>query len=167
MNWFRIILDGIAMSIMFNCAVATFWLFKPHPFVEIFPKEIQEKARPVTKKERRHTIIMCLTVYPTLVIWGVLSAWQADITGFWNLFWTAYIEMMFVSIGDLLFLDWLLLKITGTRLHAEGTEGDPFYEPKNELLKLGIPEHLGLWPILVCPFVGLVSAGLGQLLRMM
>jgi hypothetical protein len=29
---------------------------------------------------------------------------------FWNMFWTAYVEMMFISFGDLFFLDYLLLK---------------------------------------------------------
>lgn len=109
MNWFRIILDGIAMSAAFNCIVAVFWFIMPHSFIKMFPKELQKKARPVTKKERRHTIIMYLTVYPTLLIWGVLSAWEAGINGFWNLFWTTYIEMMFVSIGDLIFLDFGML----------------------------------------------------------
>jgi hypothetical protein len=28
---------------------------------------------------------------------------------FWNMFWTAYVEMMFISLGDLFFLDYHLL----------------------------------------------------------
>jgi hypothetical protein len=95
----------------------------------------------------------------------VLSTWQAGVMGFWNMFWTAYVEMMCVSLGDLFFLDYLLLKKTGTRLHADGVKGDSFYEPKNELLKLGLPEHLILWPVVFCPIVGVICAGLGIFIR--
>jgi hypothetical protein len=165
MNWFRTILDGVAMSAVFNSYVAVFWLLKPHSFIGMFPKELQKKARGRTKEEKRHTLILYCTLYPALIVWMVFSTWQAGVMGFWNMFWTAYVEMMFISLGDLFFLDYLLLKKTGTRLHADGIKGDPFYEPKNELLKLGLPEHLILWPAVFCPVVGAISAGLGILLR--
>jgi hypothetical protein len=150
-NWFRTIFDGVAMSAVFNGVVAVFWLLKPHSFIVMFPKSLQKKARPVTRDERRHTILMYATLYPAVLVWMILSAYQADINGFWPLFWTAYVEMMLISLGDLFFLDYLLLKKTGSRLHADGVKDDPFYEPKNELVKLGLPEHLILWPVLFCP----------------
>jgi len=50
-NWFRTILDGVAMSAVFNSYVAVFWLLKPHSFITMFPKDLQKKARPVTKVE--------------------------------------------------------------------------------------------------------------------
>ena len=165
MNWFRTILDGVAMSAVFNSVVAVFWLLMPHSFIVMFPKSLRKKARPVTKEERRHTLLMYVTLYPALLVWMVLSAWQAGINGFWPLFWTAYVEMMLISLGDLIFLDYLLLKKTGNRLHADGVKDDPFYAPKNELLRLGLPEHLILWPILYCPLVGFIAAGIGMLIR--
>ena len=155
MNWFRTILDGVAMSAVFNGVVAVFWLLKPHSFIVMFPKSLQKKARPVTRNERWHTILMYATLYPAVLVWMILSAYQADINGFWPLFWTAYVEMM----------DYLLLKKTGSRLHADGVKDDPFYEPKNELMKLGLPEHLILWPVLFCPAVGFIAAGIGMLIR--
>ena len=142
MNWFRTILDGVAMSAVFNSYVAVFWLLKPHSFIVMFPKDLQKRARPVTRDERRHTILMYATLYPSILVWMILSAYQADINGFWPMFWTAYVEMMLISLGDLFFLDYLLLKKTGSRLHADGVKDDPFYESKNELMKLGLPEHL-------------------------
>ena len=111
------------------------------------------------------TILMYATLYPAILIWMILSTYQAGIDGFWPMFWTAYIEMMFLSLGDLFFLDYLLLKKTGNRLHADGVKDDPFYASKNELLKLGIPEHLILWPVLYCPIVGFIAAGIGTLIR--
>ena len=113
MNWFRTILDGVAMSVVFNGVVAVFWLLKPHSFIVMFPKSLQKKARPVTRDERRHTILMYATLYPAVLVWMILSAYQADINGFWPLFWTAYVEMILISLGDLIFLDYLLLKKTG------------------------------------------------------
>ena len=165
MNWFRTILDGVAMSAVFNGVVAVFWLLKPHSFIVMFPKSLQKKARPVTRDERRHTILMYTTLYPAVLVWMILSAYQADINGFWPLFWTTYVEMMLISLGDLIFLDYLLLKKTGSRLHADGVKDDPFYEPKNELMKLGLPEHLILCPVLFCPAVGFITAGIGTLIR--
>ena len=66
---------------------------------------------------------------------------------------------------DLVYKCYLLLKKTGSRLHADGVKDDPFYEPKNELVKLGLPEHLILWPVLFCPAVGFIAAGIGTLIR--
>ena len=165
MTWVRTILDGAAMNAVFNSYVAVFWLLKPHSFIVMFPKSLRKKARPITRDERRHTLLMYLTLYPAVIVWMILSAWQAGIDGFWPMFRTAYAEMMLISLGDLFFLDYLLLKKTGDRLHAEGVRNDPFYEPKNELLKLGLPEHLILWPVLYCPVVGFIAAGIGMLLR--
>lgn len=125
MNWVRTILDGLAMSAVFNCYVAVFWLLKPHSFITMFPKRLQKKARPVTRDERRHTLLMYFTLYPSVLAWMILSACQAGIRGFWSLFWTAYVEMMLISLGDLFFLDYLLLRKTGKRLHARGWRTTP------------------------------------------
>ena len=78
MNWFRTILDGVAMSAVFNGVVAVFWLLKPHSFIVMFPKSLQKKARPVTRDERRHTILMYATLYPAVLVWMILSDYQAD-----------------------------------------------------------------------------------------
>ena len=164
MNWFRTILDGVAMSAVFNSVVAVFWLLKPHSFIVMFPKDLQKKARPVTREERRHTLLMYFTLYPSILVWMILSTYQAGITDFWSMFWTAYVEMLLISFGDLFFLDYLLLKKTGSYLHADGVKEDPFYEPKNELMRLGFPEHLILWPVLFCPAVGFIAAGIGRLI---
>ena len=61
MNWFRTILDGLAMSVVFNCCVAVFWILKPHSFIVMFPKSLQKKARPVTKEEDRRNEPVCYT----------------------------------------------------------------------------------------------------------
>ena len=40
-----------------------------------------------------------------------------------------------------------------------------YYSQKNELMKLGLPEHLLLWPAVFCPLVGVLAAGIGTLIR--
>ena len=73
MDWFRTILDGVAMSAVFNSYVAVFWLLKPHSFITMFPKDLQKRVRPVTKEERRHTILMYVTLYPAVPAWMILT----------------------------------------------------------------------------------------------
>ena len=101
MNWFRTILDGVAMSAVFSSYVAVFWLLKPYSFITMFPKDLQKRVRPVTKEERRHTILRYVTLYPAVLAWMILSAYQAGINGFWPMFWTAYVEMMLISLEDI------------------------------------------------------------------
>ena len=38
-------------------------------------------------------------------------------------------------------------------------------ETKNELMRLGFPEHLILWPLLFSPAVGFIAAGIRMLIR--
>jgi len=89
------------MSAVFNGVVAVFWLLKPHSFIVMFPKSLQKKARPVTRDERRHTILMYATLYPAVLVWMILSAYQADINGFWPMFWTA-VGFIAAGIGTLI-----------------------------------------------------------------
>ena len=54
MNWFRTILDGVAMSAVFNSYVAVFWLLKPHSFITMFPKDLQ-KGSDLSQRKRDGT----------------------------------------------------------------------------------------------------------------
>ena len=45
---------------------------------------------------------MYFTLYPAVLVWMILSSYQAGVRGFWPLFWTAYAEMMLISLGDLI-----------------------------------------------------------------
>jgi hypothetical protein len=54
MNWPRIILDGLSMSLLFNAVVGVGFLIFPQAYSTMFPKEIKEAAAPfVDKKEIR------------------------------------------------------------------------------------------------------------------
>ena len=109
MNWARTILDGVSMSLLFNAVVGLGFLLVPQAYSVMFPKEIKEAAAPYVKK--KDVRIMHLIIYPLylfLVVFWAVSAHFAGIDGFWQLFWTGYVEMTFVSISDFLILDcWL------------------------------------------------------------
>ena len=48
MNWTRIVLDGLAMCVVFNVSTALLWMIRPTAFSQMMPKEIR-KAAPIKK----------------------------------------------------------------------------------------------------------------------
>ncbi|MBQ8953861.1 MAG: hypothetical protein IJ048_07065 [Clostridia bacterium] len=163
MNWPRTILDGVAMSLLFNAVVGVGFLLVPQAYSTMFPREIREAAAPyVDKKDVR---IMKLILYPLylllFVYWGV-SARFAGVNGFWNLFWTGYVEMTMVSVSDFLILDcWLPGKV---KHMIRGAERCKAWERWEWLKTLAIPEHALGWTLLACPTAALIVAGVGSLL---
>ena len=154
MNWPRTIMDGIVMALLFNAVVGVGFLLYPQAYTAMLPKEIKEAAAPfIDKKEVRKIKLIIYPLYLLLFIYWGFSAHFAGVTGFWKLFWTGYVEMTIVSIGDFLILDcWLPPK------------AKPYRKVKEWLLKLAIPEHALGWTFLVCPIAGFAVAGLATLL---
>ena len=106
MNLSRTILDGIVLSILFNAVVGLFFFVVPQAYAMMFPKSIKEFAKPyVTRKELRVMHLVLYPLYLLMFLYMAVSAHLAGVSGFWNLFWTGYIEMTFVSISDFVVLD--------------------------------------------------------------
>lgn len=164
MNWTRIILDGISMSLLFNAVVGLGFLLVPQAYSVMFPKEIKEAAAPyVDKKEVRKMHLIVYPLYVFLPVYWAISARLAGTEGFWPMFWTGYTEMIMVSISDFLILDcWLPGKV---RRRIKGAEHCRAWERKEWLIKLAIPEHFLGWPLLICPLEGLIAAGIGMIIR--
>ena len=81
------------------------WTIAPTAFPRMMPKEIRKAAPKLT---RRDLIILAGVLHPMqrlITVYMALSAVNAGVSGFWMLFWTAYIEMLFVNFGDLIGLD--------------------------------------------------------------
>ena len=159
MNWPRIILDGLSMSLLFNAVVGVGFLLWPQAYSTMFPKEIRKAAAPyVDKKDVRKMKLLLYPLYLLLFVYWAISAHFAGITGFWPLFWTGYVEMTLVSISDFLILDcWL----PGNVKHMiRGAEHCKAWERKEWLMKLAIPEHGLGWTFFVCPLTGLIVAGI-------
>lgn len=164
MNWPRIILDGISMSLLFNAVAGVGFLLFPQAYSTMFPKEIKEAAAPyVNRKDVRTVYLILYPLYLFLFIYGGLSACSVGTKGFWPLFWTGYTEMTFVSLSDFLILDvWLPGKV---RHMIKGAEHCKVWERKEWLMKLAIPEHGVVWPLFMCPAAGLIAAGIGMIGR--
>ena len=163
MNWPRIILDGVSMSLLFNAVAGLGFLLVPQAYSTMFPREIKQAAAPfVEKKDVRTMKLILYPLYLVLFVYWAVSAHFAGMTGFWNLFWAGYIEMTMVSLSDFIILDcWLPPK---AKPYIKGAENCKAWEVKEWLLKLAIPEHALGWTFLVCPIAGLIVAGTGLLL---
>lgn len=72
--------------------------------------------------------------------------------------------MFCVDMAD--FFGWNILfrEKMGRKLELLGTEGSELYSLKNWLLKLALPNHFGLWLVIICPLCGLIDAGIVSLL---
>lgn len=164
MNLARTILDGTVMCVVFNAVVGLFFFVMPQAYTVMFPKALKKAASPyLDRRQVRHMYIILLILYLAMFVYMAVSARAAGVTGFWNLFWTGYVEMFFVNVGDFVLLDCLGRIYVKDRALIRGAEGHAGWEWK-EWKKLAIPEHGLMWPIIVCPSVGLIVAGLGALI---
>ncbi len=164
MNWPRTILDGIMLCLVFNLTIAILWMFIPNAFCNMLPAEIR-KASP--KRKKKEVIILAsiiYPIYPLMFAYMIASSRMAGVSGFWNLFWTGYIEMFFVNLGDLIGLDYFFRKISMKKIMIPGTEHCKAWETKTWMKTLGFPEHLIVWPFVFCPLTGLIVAGFSRLI---
>lgn len=161
MDWLRILLDGIAMSLVFNMTVGLFFFLMPHAYAHMLPAEIKKAAEPYTKKELQKLALVVYPLFLCVILWMILSAHSDGIQGFWNLFWTAYAEMLFVNFGDFIILDcWLRAVARDTHL-IPGTEHCEAWNVKI-YMKQAVLEHFLAWPLVLCPLVALVCAWIGN-----
>lgn len=163
MNWSRTILDGIVLCVIFNAVVGLFFFVFPQAYSRMFPKSIKEAAAPyVKKKDVIAVYCILLPLYLLMFLYMAVSAHFAGVGGFSSLFWTGYIEMMFVNFGDFFLLDVLARIYAKDKGLIKGAEHHPGWEWK-EWWRLAVPEHGLMWPIIVCPLAGLIAAGFGAL----
>ena len=163
MNWPRIILDGLSMSLLFNAVAGLGFLLVPQAYSTMFPKEIRQAAALfVEKKDVRTMKLILYPLYLVLFVWWGISSHLAGISGFWNLFWTGYVEMTLVSLTDFLILDcWLPQRI---RHMIKGAEDCKAWGRWEWLKTLAIPEHGLVWTLLICPIAGLAVTGIASIL---
>lgn len=164
MNIARTILDGIVMCAVFNAVVGLFFFVFPQAYSTMFPRGMKKAAKPYVKKDEVIKLYCILIpLYLLMFLYMAASARNAGVSGFKNLFWTGYIEMMFVNAGDFFLLDVLARIYVKDKGMIKGAEHHPDWEWKG-WKKLAVPEHGLAWPLLVCPLAGLIAAGIGALL---
>jgi hypothetical protein len=142
-----------------------FFFVVPQAYAMMFPKSIKESAKPyVTRKELRVMHIVLYPLYLLMFLYMAISAHLAGVSGFWNLFWTGYIEMTFVSISDFVVLDILGRIYVKDKELIKGADKDHPGWKWSEWGKLAVPEHGIFWTFMFCPLTGLIVAGIAALL---
>ena len=161
MNISRTILDGIVMCVVFNAVVGMFFFVFSQAYSTMFPRGMKQAAKPYVRKDEVIKLyIILILLYLLMFLYMALSARFAGVSGFKNLFWTGYIEMMFVNAGDFFLLDVLSRLYVKDKGLIRGAENHPDWNWKG-WKKLAVPEHGLMWPLLVCPLTGLIVAGIG------
>lgn len=61
MIWERVILDGIAVCLVFNVTVALLWMLVPNAFSKMLPPEIREAA---PKRNKKEVVVLAGVLYP-------------------------------------------------------------------------------------------------------
>ena len=128
---------------------------------------IQAAKDPPTGAENRfYWLWICFGKLLPLLLYGAVSTVEGGTTGFWRLALTGYIQWMVVNVCDLLFLDlWLIQRKAKRRFIIPGTEGHPGYGFKAWMKSYALPEHLLQWPLILCPLLAAIQAGLGLVMN--
>ena len=158
--WLHVILYGLAMAVIFALTLCLVSYIDPQAFTKMYPPAIQKIAPPIPPESRKNEIIMLVCLWTFIVFFSITSNYLSGVRGFEQLFLAGYIQFFMVDMGD--FFGWNILfrEKMGEKLHLPGTEGSELYSRKNWLLKMAIPNHFGIWLIVVCPLGGLVNAGI-------
>lgn len=138
MNWLRTILDGVIICIAFNGVVAFVWLLEPIGFSVMLLKGISTPLKKLTKAQIKPIRLMEFILYPILLAYIIISTYEAGVNGFWNLFFTAFIENLFWNFGDFFLLDWLLRAKYTDRLMVPGTEDNGLWKTGPWMKKFGV-----------------------------
>lgn len=166
MDIIRVILDGLAISAIFNGAVATLLLINPRFFLADYPKGIQQMSpTPMTRQEKKVNRYFTLIVMGLCFLYSLVSLLEMKIVGFWSLVQMSYIQWSLLNLGDFLLLDCLLFQGRyKERLVIFGTEGHEDYQFKNWMKHLALREHFFVVPFLLLPMISVFEAFLVGLL---
>ena len=168
MRWSRTMLCGLAMAAYFNLFAAAGALYNPRLMFPCYPADIIRNApEPPTKAENRfYWLWICFGELLPLLIYGAVSMVEGSVLGFWPMALTGYIQWMIINLCDLFFLDMFLIqKKAKRRFIIPGTEGHPGYGFKAWMKSYALPEHLLRWPLILCPLMAAMQAGLGLLMN--
>ncbi|MGI5174382.1 hypothetical protein H0R92_12390 [Treponema sp. OMZ 840] len=167
MDVIQAILDGLAIAAIFNGTAAAFVLINPRFFFDSYPKAIQKAApEQMTKEEKKINKILTVIIVGICFVYSTASLLHTGTVGFWNLFWTGYIQWSLLNLGDFLLLDCLLFQGKyKQKVVIPGTEGHEDYEFKNWMKHLAIAEHFLGFPFLLIPIISAAQALLVGFLR--
>lgn len=97
MNWTRLVLDALLMAAVFNLAAMAAMAYDPRLILPGYPKSIRESAPPTAREKRLYNKGMIFGML-ALTVYSIWSALSVGVAGFWNLFFTFYLEWLIVSL---------------------------------------------------------------------
>lgn len=125
---------------------------------------INTELKDIPKKNLKPIWLMEFILYPILLAYIVLSAYEQGLDAFWPLFWNAFIINLSWNFGDLFLRDWWLRAKYTDRVMNPGTEGNSLCTTNVWMKKFGIFDHWVKGPIL-CALLSAVLSGIGMLIR--
>ena len=160
MDVIQTVLDGIAIAAIFNGAVGALVLINPRFFFDSYPKTIQKVAsEQMTKQEKKVNRILTVVIVGICFAYSMVSILHTGIIGFWNVFWTGYIQWSILNLGDFFLLDCLLFQGKyKNKIVIPGTEGHKDYDFNNWMKRLAVSEHFLVAPFLLIPIVSAIQA---------
>jgi hypothetical protein len=129
----HILIYGSILSVMASAIILISLYLNPRLWLQDYPKEIQQKVSPKTKKEKRQSLYWGIPFLIILFAIPFFSAWtlrneDPSSRSFLSLFLTAFGVGMFFNIVDLLIIDFLVVCLWRPRfLVLHGTEGMKAY----------------------------------------
>lgn len=169
MNISRLIFDGLSTGFIF--AFMVFVMIYHYPRYAIFqmPKSMTKGIEPTTAGEKKKCLILLSILYVFLLLFNgydMAFVYKELDVSFLTLFYHGYLIGMFMNVFDIIFLDMMLIPIMKNTFFELGGNIEKFTN-KNVFIKSTILEHFVSWPIIVCPIVGLITAGICELFMMM
>ena len=164
MNWLRTILDTVIVCIAFNGVVAFIWILEPKGFSVMLPKGINTPKKEIPKKNIKPVRLMEFILYPILLAYVVLSAYEQGLTSFGHLFLNAFIINLGWNFGDFFLLDWWLRAVYTDRVSLPENRNHDMWKTGPWMRKFGIIDHWIKGPVL-CAVLSVVLAGIGLLLK--
>ena len=164
MDWSNILLNGAVMALYFNLFALVVLILNPRYMMSYYPKDILKSAQPQTAKERSvyKKCRSAMLIIP--IFYGAGCNASSGCIGFWQLFFAAYIQWIAVSLSDFIIQDIFLQQKFRRRIILSGTQGHIGYKSGQWLVKLALPRHFIVWPLLTAPSISILQAFISLLL---
>lgn len=164
MNMFVLILNGLAAAFLFNYSAYLLFWHNPRYMLFQLPKFFKQgpHGQQETSKDEKIRFQLYFYIAVLAILLGTIAVCTATYergTSFWTLFLHGYFVCMFANIGDVLFLDIGLMGKSRDRLVSICDVYPENWTLKNILKKHTLLEHGIQFPLIICPFYGLVVAG--------
>ncbi len=161
MNITQAIIDSFIAGFIFTFSVGILMWAKPQGMLPMLPSCYTKGAKMPTRNEISSFNRLLASLYSFLafliVVNGVRVYHGIPVT-FMNLFWHGYIVAMGMNIGDAVFLDILMINANRESWGALYEIDPEKLRARNFFLHMTLPEHILVWPLVICPFIGLFFA---------